>query len=70
MGNSSKDADSANSGDASPVDVPSSDSRIYSAGEKVLAYHGPRIYEAKVLNTSLLIIIIIIIISLIIIFYA
>ncbi|CAJ2635338.1 unnamed protein product [Trifolium pratense] len=47
MGNSSKD-DSANSADASPGDVPSSDSRIYSAGEKVLAYHGPRIYEAKV----------------------
>lgn len=48
MGNSSKDADSANSGDGPSGDVPSSDSRVYSAGEKVLAYHGPRIYEAKV----------------------
>nr|AFK35210.1 unknown [Medicago truncatula] len=48
MGNSSKDADSANFGDGPSGDVPSSDSRVYSAGEKVLAYHGPRIYEAKV----------------------
>ncbi|CAK8562453.1 unnamed protein product [Lathyrus sativus] len=47
MGNSSKD-NSANSGDASPADVPPSDSSTYSEGEKVLAYHGPRIYEAKV----------------------
>nr|XP_004509101.1 protein MRG1 isoform X2 [Cicer arietinum] len=47
MGNSSKD-DSANSGDASPGDVPPSDTSTYSEGEKVLAYHGPRIYEAKV----------------------
>lgn len=48
MGNSSKD-NSANSGDASPADAPPSDSSTYSEGEKVLAYHGPRIYEAKVL---------------------
>ncbi|XP_061340004.1 protein MRG1 isoform X3 [Gastrolobium bilobum] len=47
MGNSSKD-DSASSGDASAGDVPPSNSSLYSDGEKVLAYHGPRIYEAKV----------------------
>ncbi|XP_019446823.1 PREDICTED: protein MRG1-like isoform X1 [Lupinus angustifolius] len=47
MGNSSKD-DSATSGDASPGDAQPSNSKLYSSGEKVLAYHGPRIYEAKV----------------------
>ncbi|WJX95094.1 hypothetical protein P8452_76453 [Trifolium repens] len=44
MGNSSKD----HSGDASPDDVPFSDSKIYSASEKVLAYHDPHIYKVKV----------------------
>ncbi|CAI8609320.1 unnamed protein product [Vicia faba] len=48
MGNSSKDNSAVNSGDASPADAPPSDSSTYSEGEKVLAYHGPRIYEAKV----------------------
>ncbi|KAF1872491.1 hypothetical protein Lal_00016792 [Lupinus albus] len=47
MGNSSKD-DSATSGDASAGDAQPSNSKLYSSGEKVLAYHGPRIYEAKV----------------------
>ncbi|KAJ1421171.1 Mortality factor 4-like protein 1 [Sesbania bispinosa] len=51
MGNSSKD-DSATSGDASAGDVQPSNSRLYSEGEKVLAYHGPRIYEAKAPLTS------------------
>ena len=46
MGNSSKD-DSATSGDASAGDVQPSNSSLYSEGERVLAYHGPRIYEAK-----------------------
>ncbi|WVZ24167.1 hypothetical protein V8G54_002711 [Vigna mungo] len=46
MGNSSKD-DSATSADASAGDVQPSNSGVYSEGEKVLAYHGPRIYEAK-----------------------
>ncbi|KAK7263196.1 hypothetical protein RJT34_30783 [Clitoria ternatea] len=48
MGNSSKD-DSATSGDASAGDVQPTNSSLYSEAEKVLAYHGPRIYEAKVL---------------------
>ncbi|KAK7346951.1 hypothetical protein VNO80_21475 [Phaseolus coccineus] len=51
MGNSSKD-DSATSADASAGDVQPSNSGVYSEGEKVLAYHGPRIYEAKAPFTS------------------
>ncbi|KAL8251016.1 hypothetical protein R6Q59_034709 [Mikania micrantha] len=45
---SSKD-DSATDGDKSTPNRrrPDSDSNLYSDGEKVLAYHGPRIYEAK-----------------------
>jgi hypothetical protein len=46
MGNSSKD-DSTTDGDTSSGDTPPSNSGVYSEGEKVLAYHGPRIYEAK-----------------------
>lgn len=50
MGNSSRD-DSATDGDASSGgggDAPKpSNSSLYSEGEKILAYHGPRIYEAK-----------------------
>ncbi|KAE9607793.1 putative chromatin remodeling & transcriptional activation CHROMO-DOMAIN family [Lupinus albus] len=42
MKNSSKD-DSTTSGEAS-----AGDSKLYSSGDKLLAYHGPRIYEAKV----------------------
>ncbi|KAG4933440.1 hypothetical protein JHK87_047442 [Glycine soja] len=53
MGNSSKENDSATSADASAGDVPPSNSGVYSEGEKVLAYHGPRIYEAKASFTSL-----------------
>lgn len=47
MVNSSKD-DTATDGDMSSGDSPPSNSSLYSEGEKVLAYHGPRIYEAKV----------------------
>ncbi|KAM5576669.1 protein MRG1 [Rosa sericea] len=48
MGNSSRD-DSATDGDASSGgDAKPSNSSLYSEGEKILAYHGPRIYEAKV----------------------
>lgn len=50
---SSKD-DSATDGDNSGGEVPDSDSSLFSEGEKVLAYHGPRIYEAKVLLLLLL----------------
>ncbi|CAK9167104.1 unnamed protein product [Ilex paraguariensis] len=47
MGQSSKD-DSATAGDDSSAgDLPDSNSGLFSEGEKVLAYHGPRIYEAK-----------------------
>ena len=45
MANSSKD-DSAADGDTSGGGTPSNSS-VYGEGEKVLAYHGPRIYEAK-----------------------
>ncbi|KAH7847972.1 hypothetical protein Vadar_032231 [Vaccinium darrowii] len=44
---SSKD-DSATDGDNSGGELPDSNSSLFSEGEKVLAYHGPRIYEAKV----------------------
>ncbi|XP_027075564.1 protein MRG1 [Coffea eugenioides] len=45
---SSKD-DSASDGENSSGDVPESKkSCLFSEGEKVLAYHGPKIYEAKV----------------------
>ncbi|XP_054824616.1 protein MRG1 isoform X6 [Prosopis cineraria] len=47
MGNSSKD-ESTTDGDTSGGNTPPSNSSMYSEGEKVLAYHGPRIYEAKV----------------------
>lgn len=47
MGGSSKDEDSATDSDNSSGDLPESNSCLFSEGEKVLAYHGPRIYEAK-----------------------
>ncbi|KAJ7944472.1 MRG family protein isoform 1 [Quillaja saponaria] len=47
MGNSWKD-DSTTDGDTKGGDSPPSNSSLYSEGENVLAYHGPRIYEAKV----------------------
>ncbi|GFP94061.1 mortality factor 4-like protein 1 [Phtheirospermum japonicum] len=46
---SSSREESASDGDNSSGDAPESDSKkMFSEGEKVLAYHGPRIYEAKV----------------------
>ncbi|KAL3525655.1 hypothetical protein ACH5RR_014027 [Cinchona calisaya] len=49
---SSKD-DSASDGENSSGDVPESKkSGLFSEGEKVLAYHGPKIYEAKVQRTE------------------
>ncbi|KAK9949042.1 hypothetical protein M0R45_004588 [Rubus argutus] len=47
MGNSSTD-DSSTDGDA-----PASNSSLYSDGEKVLAYHNTRFYEAKVQKVEL-----------------
>ncbi|KAJ8546029.1 hypothetical protein K7X08_018612 [Anisodus acutangulus] len=49
---SSKDDSSADS-DNSSGDVPDSKPSLYFEGEKVLAYHGPRIYEAKVQKAEL-----------------
>ncbi|XP_034689466.1 protein MRG1 isoform X1 [Vitis riparia] len=40
--------DSTTDADTSTGDIPASNSGTFSEGEKVLAYHGPRIYEAKV----------------------
>ncbi|KAH0697456.1 hypothetical protein KY290_015323 [Solanum tuberosum] len=42
----SKDNSSTDSENSSG-DVPDSKPSLYFEGEKVLAYHGPRIYEAK-----------------------
>ncbi|XP_023003571.1 protein MRG1-like [Cucurbita maxima] len=52
MVNSFKD-DAATDGDMSSGGSPPSNSSLYSEGEKVLAYHGPRIYEAKVQRVEL-----------------
>ncbi|XP_021642724.1 protein MRG1 isoform X2 [Hevea brasiliensis] len=52
MGSSSKD-DSGSDGEASSGDAPPSNSGLFSEGERVLAYHGPRIYEAKVQKAEL-----------------
>ncbi|CAN0863890.1 Protein MRG1 [Linum grandiflorum] len=52
MGNSSKN-DSGSDGEASSGDTPPPDSNHFTEGEKVLAYHGPRIYEAKVQKAEL-----------------
>ncbi|XP_043805372.1 protein MRG1 isoform X4 [Manihot esculenta] len=52
MGSSSKD-DSGSDGEASSGDAPPSNSGLFSEGERVLAYHGPRIYEAKVQRAEL-----------------
>ncbi|KHG13105.1 Mortality factor 4-like protein 1 [Gossypium arboreum] len=46
MGSSSKE-ETATDGDTSSGDTPPSNSNLFSEGERVLAYHGPRIYEAK-----------------------
>ncbi|KAK3007759.1 hypothetical protein RJ639_013495 [Escallonia herrerae] len=43
----SSKADSASDGEDSGGHLPESSSNLFSDGEKVLAYHGPRIYEAK-----------------------
>uniref|UniRef100_A0A0A0KGE5 Chromo domain-containing protein n=1 Tax=Cucumis sativus TaxID=3659 RepID=A0A0A0KGE5_CUCSA len=45
--------DAATDGDMSSGDSPPSNTSLYSEGEKVLAYHGPRIYEAKVQKVEL-----------------
>ncbi|WCJ31279.1 Chromatin modification-related protein EAF3 [Euphorbia peplus] len=47
MGSSSKE-DSGSDGEASSGDAPPSNSCVFTEGERVLAFHGPRIYEAKV----------------------
>ncbi|KAI9165056.1 hypothetical protein LWI28_006714 [Acer negundo] len=52
MGSSSK-GDTTSDGDTSSRDSPPSNSSIFSESERVLAYHGPRIYEAKVQKAEL-----------------
>ncbi|THG09358.1 hypothetical protein TEA_020308 [Camellia sinensis var. sinensis] len=51
---SSKD-DSATDADNSGGNLPASNSSIFAEGEKVLAYHGPRIYEAKRFVSSIIV---------------
>ncbi|KAK3004708.1 hypothetical protein RJ639_018916 [Escallonia herrerae] len=50
----SSKADSASDGEDSGGHLPESNSNLFSDGEKVLAYHGPRIYEAKVQKAEVL----------------
>ncbi|KAK6923090.1 MRG domain [Dillenia turbinata] len=45
-------ATTSDGGNSSGEDLPASNSATYSDGEKVLAYHGPRIYEAKIQKTE------------------
>ncbi|EOX91557.1 MRG family protein isoform 2 [Theobroma cacao] len=52
MGSSSKE-ETATDADTSSGDTPPSNSNVFSEGERVLAYHGPRIYEAKVQKAEL-----------------
>ncbi|XP_022751244.1 protein MRG1 isoform X2 [Durio zibethinus] len=52
MGSSSKE-ETATDADTSSEDTPPSNSNHFSEGERVLAYHGPRIYEAKVQKAEL-----------------
>ncbi|CAH9060609.1 unnamed protein product [Cuscuta epithymum] len=49
---SSKDV-ATTSNDNSSDDIPETNSSVYSEGEKVLVYHGPRSYEAKVQKAEL-----------------
>ncbi|KAK4800018.1 hypothetical protein SAY86_025383 [Trapa natans] len=44
MGNSDQSGDASGGGNSGGGDPPT---RVFTEGEKVLAYHGPRIYEAK-----------------------
>ncbi|XWS33557.1 hypothetical protein CRYUN_Cryun22dG0093400 [Craigia yunnanensis] len=52
MGSSSKE-ETATDADTSSGDAPPPNSKLFSEGERVLAYHGPRIYEAKAYNPTL-----------------
>ncbi|KAL4292012.1 hypothetical protein GQ457_14G003510 [Hibiscus cannabinus] len=52
MGSSLKEETTADA-DTLSRDTPPSDSNIFSEGERVLAYHGPCIYEAKVQKVEL-----------------
>ncbi|XP_022740720.1 protein MRG1-like isoform X3 [Durio zibethinus] len=52
MGSSLKGEATADA-DASSGDTPPSNSDLFSEGERVLAYHGPRLYEAKVQRAEL-----------------
>ncbi|XP_021908021.1 protein MRG1 [Carica papaya] len=52
MGSSSKE-DAGTDGDTSSGDTAPANSNLFSEGERVLAYHGPRVYEAKVQKAEL-----------------
>ncbi|XP_043712843.1 protein MRG1-like isoform X1 [Telopea speciosissima] len=54
MGSSNTGAkdNAASDGDESNGDPSASDTGVFSEGEKVLAYHGPRLYEAKILKVE------------------
>jgi len=47
MGSSSKEETASDGDTASGGASPSNDGRLFSEGERVLAYHGPRVYGAK-----------------------
>ncbi|GKU98894.1 hypothetical protein SLEP1_g11828 [Rubroshorea leprosula] len=53
MGTSSKE-EQASDADTSSGDAPPSDTSLFFEGERVLAYHGPRIYKAKARLSPLL----------------
>lgn len=54
MGSSNTGAkDDSTDGENSSGEPPASESGLFSEGEKVLAFHGPRIYEAKIQKAEL-----------------
>lgn len=54
MGSSSKEETASDGDTASGGASPSDDGRLFSEGERVLAYHGPRVYGAKANTLSIL----------------
>ncbi|CAN8328291.1 unnamed protein product [Cochlearia groenlandica] len=53
MGSSSKEETASDGDTTSGGASPSNDGRLFSEGERVLAYHGPRVYGAKVQKAEL-----------------
>ncbi|CAH2076263.1 unnamed protein product [Thlaspi arvense] len=52
MGSSSKEETASDGDTTSGGASPSNDGRLFSEGERVLAYHGPRVYGAKANNIT------------------